>query len=205
LPIGAKKYAPSSLFLVIMIKIRCSAMVAGAFFFALSSSIPTAASGQEYLKRLLETNLPRSEASISVEEPIVTLARAQVGARYRWGGERPETGFDCSGLMRHVLKSVGIELPRTSAEQARIGESVPRDPTRLIPGDILTFGRGSRISHVGIYIGDGRYVHASSRRGYVTEDRIANLVQRGSTWWKGARRVMVSQAGDDDRDSSPAS
>jgi cell wall-associated NlpC family hydrolase len=154
-------------------------------------ALPSEAGAQVYLKRLLQLEYPEARPAPTVEDSVVTVARAQLGRRYRWGGERPETGFDCSGLMRHVLKAAGIELPRTSAEQARIGQPVPRDPKSLIPGDILTFGRGSRISHVGVYIGGGRYIHADSRSGMVTEAPVANLVQRGSSWWKGVRRVMT--------------
>src|SRR3712207_7348574 len=55
-----------------------------------------------------------------------------------------------------LFRSMGYELPRTAAQQARVGREVPRDPSQLRPGDILTFGRGNRITHVGMYIGDGK-------------------------------------------------
>jgi cell wall-associated NlpC family hydrolase len=151
--------------------------------------LPAPATAQIYLKRVLGVESP----SNTVEDSVVMLAREQIGRRYSWGGERPETGFDCSGLMRHVLRAMGVNLPRTSAEQARAGQEIPRDILQLRPGDILTFGRGARVTHVGIYSGDGRYIHASSASGRVIEDRIPRTWLLGSTWWKGARRVIASQ------------
>jgi cell wall-associated NlpC family hydrolase len=152
--------------------------------------LPAPASAQIYLKRVLGVESPAN----TVEDSVVALAREQLGTRYTWGGERPETGFDCSGLMRHVLRAMGVELPRTSAEQARAGHEIPRDILQLRPGDILTFGRGSRVTHVGIYSGNGRYIHASSVTGRVIEARIPRTWLLGSSWWKGARRVIASHA-----------
>lgn len=158
-------------------------------FLSVLLSIPAPARAQIYLKRLLGVEQP--SATSAAEDSIVQLARAQLGTRYLWGGERPETGFDCSGLMRHVLRAVGVALPRTSAEQARVGKEIPRDLLQLRPGDLLTFGYGSRISHVGVYVGEGRYVHASSVTGRVVEDRIPPKWLLHSMWWKGARRVIA--------------
>jgi cell wall-associated NlpC family hydrolase len=127
----------------------------------------------------------------ATRDSIARLSRAQVGARYRLGAERPGA-FDCSGLVRYVLAAVGVVLPRTAAEQARLGVAVARDTAQLLPGDILTFGRGRRITHVGIYVGDGRYVHASSRKRRVVEVSLESLTGRWARWWRGARRVLPS-------------
>ncbi|RXM15729.1 peptidoglycan endopeptidase, partial [Citrobacter sp. AAK_AS5] len=83
-----------------------------------------------------------------------------VGANYRRGGESPETGFDCSGLVRHVFReSLGLVLPRTSRDMSRIGETVHQDD--LQPGDLVFFNTLRRgFSHVGIYLGEHRFVHA---------------------------------------------
>jgi cell wall-associated NlpC family hydrolase len=119
------------------------------------------------------------------------MARAQVGTRYRRGEASPERGFDCSGLVHYVMRTLRLNLPRTAALQARAGYAVGRDTPGLRPGDLLTFAKGKRaVSHIGIYVGNGRYVHASSVAGQVIErdiDRAASpLIQR----WREARRIF---------------
>ena len=83
-----------------------------------------------------------------------------LGVAYRYGGTSANTGFDCSGFMQHIFRrSMQINLPRTSAEQARMGEPVSRSD--LQPGDMVFFNTaGRRISHVGLYIGNNRFIHA---------------------------------------------
>jgi hypothetical protein len=95
-----------------------------------------------------------------LRDSLVARARAQLGRRYVLGGESPERGFDCSGLVRYVLAALHLPLPRTAAQQARAGEMVPKDTARLRPGDLLTFGRGTRVTHIGIYVGNGKMLHA---------------------------------------------
>lgn len=129
----------------------------------------------------------------STREAIVARARAQLGKRYRFGGERPEEGFDCSGLIRYVMSAFDLSLPRTAALQALMGREVPRDPASMRPGDLLTFGNGKRITHIGIYIGNGRYIHASSGSGRIIEselDRPRSSLMRS---WQGVRRVLTSR------------
>ena len=85
-----------------------------------------------------------------------------LGTPYRWGGESPENGFDCSGLVGYVYRTVlGMDLPRVSRQMATTGEKVER--TALAPGDLVFFGRRGRVNHVGIYVGEGRFLHAPSR------------------------------------------
>jgi cell wall-associated NlpC family hydrolase len=86
------------------------------------------------------------------------------------------------------MAAFGAELPRTAREQATVGKKIERDIASLKPGDLLTFGHGKRISHIGIYIGDGRYVHAPTPGKRV---RIESLANTKSSWWKGARRVFA--------------
>lgn len=85
-----------------------------------------------------------------------------IGIPYRWGGDNVVEGMDCSGFVRAVYNLCGVNIPRTSAEQFRTGDKVARDS--LKDGDLVFFGASSdRINHVGIYVGNGRFVHAPRR------------------------------------------
>lgn len=122
---------------------------------------------------------------------VVAAARSQIGTRYQYGEARPFQALDCSALVRFVLATLRIDVPRTAREQAQQGAAVAKDLTRLKPGDLLTFGRGSRVSHIGVYVGEGRFVHASTSRRQVVESSIA----QPDTWfrrnWIGVRRVLT--------------
>ena len=92
---------------------------------------------------------------------LLQHALALLGTPYRWGGTGTD-GFDCSGLVGYVFRSaLGIELPRVSRDMATSGELIT-DRTKLSPGDLVFFGthHGKRVDHVGIYVGDGRFLHA---------------------------------------------
>lgn len=132
-----------------------------------------------------------SDAALSLRDSIVAVARAQIGKPYRLGGANPGRGFDCSGLVRYVLGALRISLPRTAAQQAALGTAVPKDTTRLRPGDLLTFGRAGRITHVGIYVGGGRYVHASVTAGRVIETSLSRTASPLVRTWRGGRRVLA--------------
>jgi cell wall-associated NlpC family hydrolase len=94
---------------------------------------------------------------------VLQRAMALLGTPYRWGGSDPNKGFDCSGLVGYVFRNaLGIELPRVSREMAKTGELVS-DRAKLSAGDLVFFGRRGRVDHVGIYVGEGRFVHAPSR------------------------------------------
>jgi len=117
----------------------------------------------------------------------VTRALDLLGIRYRRGGTLPETGFDCSGLVGYVFReALGMVLPRTSREISKSGEAVKK--SELQPGDLVFFNTMRRaFSHVGIYLGDHRFVHAPASGGEV---RIEDM--RTSYWSKrfsGARRI----------------
>lgn len=131
-----------------------------------------------------------SASMLGARDSLVKLARAQVGLKYVRGGTSPDRGFDCSGLVKYVMAALKLEVPRTAARQADVGTSVGLDTAQLRPGDLLAFGRGRAASHVGIYVGNGRYIHASSVAGRVIEsdiDRPASpLVKR----WRDTRRVV---------------
>jgi cell wall-associated NlpC family hydrolase len=139
-----------------------------------------------------------SNSALTMRDSIVAVARAQIGARYRLGGQSPTGGFDCSGLVRYVLGALRVALPRTAAQQAAVGAAVPKDTTRLLPGDLLTFGRGNRVTHVGIYVGNGRYVHASTTAGRVIETSLERTRSPLVRTWRGGRRVLADALGGQD-------
>ena len=108
----------------------------------------------------------KSSNDHSLHEPeksqkVVHLARSMVGKPYKYGGLSPKSGFDCSGLVYYTHRSVGRTLPRTSYAQYSSTRPIRRDD--LVPGDLVFFRiRRSKISHVGIYLGDDDFVHAPS-------------------------------------------
>jgi cell wall-associated NlpC family hydrolase len=155
-------------------------------------ALPARASAQQQFPSIL--GFLRGDAFARPEQAqrdsLVALARRQVGVRYRLGGSDPDRGFDCSGFLQYLMRGLDVRLPRTAAEQARVGQEVPRDVSRLLPGDILTFGNGGRITHVGMYVGGGRFIHASTGSRRITESRLdrseSNLVRA----WMGVRRML---------------
>lgn len=130
-----------------------------------------------------------SSSAQAIRDSIVAIATLQLGKPYRFGADAPDRGFDCSGLVKYVMARFGVDLPRRAHDQALAGERIKRDIAALKPGDLLTFGRGRGVSHIGIYIGDGRYVHAPKPGARV---QVAELAENGH-WWKGARRVFPFQ------------
>lgn len=123
------------------------------------------------------------------QDSLVRLAREQVGLRYKLGAKTPGKAFDCSGLVQWVMARFNLEVPRTSREQSRVGLEIPKDPTQLLPGDLLYFGKGKKVDHIGIYVGDGKYVHAANRRKGVIESSLPTG-KWATNWWKGARRIF---------------
>lgn len=118
---------------------------------------------------------------------LLQKALTLLGTPYRWGGTSPEKGFDCSGLVSYVFhNALGIDLPRVSRDQAETGELVA-DKSKLAVGDLVFFGRRGRVDHVGIYVGEGRFVHAPS----TGKDVMVSDLDTG--YWSGkymqARRV----------------
>jgi cell wall-associated NlpC family hydrolase len=103
---------------------------------------------------------------------IAIHALGLVGTPYRWGGNTPESGFDCSGLIGYVYKHrAGVAPPRTVAQLAGFGDAVSAGELRT--GDLVIFGRDPAW-HAGIYVGEGRFVHAPSTGGTVRLDRLDN-------------------------------
>ncbi|MBI2751255.1 MAG: C40 family peptidase [Burkholderiales bacterium] len=131
--------------------------------------------------------LPRSAEPAALSTVPARLSREQandvtihavglVGTPYRHGGNTPDGGFDCSGLIRYVYKTgAGVTAPRTVSLLADWGQPIPADA--LQTGDLVVFTLGGVTSHAGIYVGEGRFVHAPSTGGEVRMDRLA------STYW----------------------
>ncbi|KVQ12874.1 peptidase P60 [Burkholderia ubonensis] len=118
---------------------------------------------------------------------VVVGALNMIGVRYRWGGNTPDSGLDCSGFVRYVFQdTLGMSLPRRAEEMSRVGEKVR--VSELKPGDLVFFNTMRRtFSHVGIYIGDNKFVHSPSTGSTVRVDDL------DSTYWEkrfnGARRI----------------
>lgn len=135
---------------------------------------------------------PRGPAATPAAAEIITTAVQAMGAPYRWGGN-DSNGFDCSGLIRYAYAEHGIAIPRLSTDQARAGSEVGRELSSLLPGDILTFASapGGTVAHVGLYVGEGRFIH-SARNG--VQISILREDDPGVRWWwdrwVGARRVL---------------
>lgn len=135
----------------------------------------------------LESQPGLIERASNGAQQMAASALSLLGINYRFGGNSPDTGFDCSGLVRHVVRNaLGLDLPRTAREMARLGERIPL--TDLKPGDLVFFNTMRRtFSHVGIYLGDNRFVHAPSSGGEV---RVEDMSER---YWvarfQGARRL----------------
>ncbi len=124
---------------------------------------------------------------------VVNTAVEEMGQPYVWGGTGDGSGgFDCSGLIYYAYGRQGLRLPRTSVGQAGAGIPIRRDIDVLLPGDILTFAeRGEQVTHVGLYVGDGRFIHSASSG--VRLSRLEEDDPYGRYWlrrWVGVRRVV---------------
>jgi len=130
---------------------------------------------------------PDSQAT---SQNLTSYAQSLVGTPYKYGGNSPDSGFDCSGFVGHVFRqSVNINLPRSSIEMFRLGQ--PVETEQLQPGDLVFYNTLRRaFSHVGIYLGDDRFVHSPSSGGSV---RVENMQM---DYWRkhfnGARRVSLN-------------
>jgi cell wall-associated NlpC family hydrolase len=97
---------------------------------------------------------------VGLRDKVVKAAMRFLGTPYRWGGPSAETGFDCSGLTMTAYRLNGLELPRASAEQYATGQAVSRDALKAADLVFFATGREGRPSHVGLYVGEGRFIHA---------------------------------------------
>lgn len=122
-----------------------------------------------------------STASLKTRQEITDFARKFVGTHYKYAGQSPSTGFDCSGFTSYVMKGFGVTLSPASAAQSTTGKKIPLD--RVLPGDLLFFGDSdTKIQHVGLVVKRDKSgitcVHSTTSRGVIVENVSA------STYWK---------------------
>jgi cell wall-associated NlpC family hydrolase len=134
--------------------------------------------------------LPKPE---TLADSIIATATQVMGRPYAYGGTGADgEGFDCSGLIQYAYRKHGVALPRRSTDQAREGRKIDRELKRLAPADILTFSnRGGRVTHVGLYMGGGRFIHSATRG--VQVSTLSAEDPYGRWWykrWVGVRRIV---------------
>jgi cell wall-associated NlpC family hydrolase len=141
------------------------------------------------------TRYPASTRTSAGAARLIGTAEDYIGVPYRWGGTSP-SGFDCSGFTQYVFAKQGVRLPRTSYQQAEVGQEIRADWNAVAPGDLVMFEENGRISHVAIYAGRNRIIHSSSSGGGVRYDDLST--QRGQ-WFAdhmvAARRVTPDSRG----------
>lgn len=127
----------------------------------------------------------------NVANNVLFRAISLVGTPYRWGGNTPQSGFDCSGLVDYVFRTeAGMALPRTSRNIAAL-DAPKIDRDKLQSGDLLFFGTHRRVNHVAIYVGHGRFVNAPDRGGTVRLDTLDGYYWRDHFLY--AKRVLTPQ------------
>lgn len=146
---------------------------------------------QERSRTLAYRVVDQATASVESVQDMLDKALDLIGIRYRRGGTSPETGFDCSGFVNHVFREgLGLYLPHNAKQISKEGEAVGKN--ELQPGDLVFFNTMRRaFSHVGIYLGDNKFVHAPRTGGAV---RVEDMSE---SYWKkrfnGARRIATGE------------
>ncbi len=128
-----------------------------------------------------------SSAVVDKTETLINNAMQLIGVRYRWGGNTPQSGLDCSGFVRYVFNDTfGFLLPRKSAQMSKVGLEIGKEELR--PGDLVFFNTMRHaFSHVGIYVGDNKFIHAPSRGKSIRVDDMTKVYWEKR--YNGARRV----------------
>lgn len=124
----------------------------------------------------------------NLAQELVIQGMSYLGIPYVYGGTDRESGVDCSGLVQNLFRSaIGLDLPRTAAAMSKVGEKVDR--TELKPGDLVFFNTMRRaFSHVGVYLGDGEFLHSPSSGGKVRIEKLS--VSYWASRFNGARRIL---------------
>ena len=114
----------------------------------------------------LTLSQPLHALPMETNKKVETISKQYLGNPYVWGGNTPETGMDCSGYTKYVFNKVGISIPRTAYAQSKVGKKI--DKQNFKKGDLLFFltdkKRNIPITHVGIYLGDDKFIHAASSK-----------------------------------------
>jgi len=175
-----------------LLRARLRALAVAAAATTLIAAAPTAFAQSAPTPSLADTATAAVKDAASTAwhttQSLTSSALDLIGIRYKWGGTTPAGGLDCSGLVQFVFQQVtGVTLPRSTKELSRIGDAVPM--TELQPGDLVFFNtRRFAFSHVGIYVGDNRFIHAP-RRG-----REVEVATFDKNYWQkhfnGARRLV---------------
>ncbi|WP_316568248.1 C40 family peptidase [Neobacillus sp. YIM B06451] len=137
-----------------------------------------------FMTTLMMTLLPSMSEAATYHNNAISVAKANMGKRYTWGGISPKSGFDCSGLVKYSFGKAGKSLPRTAGEMWGKGKRV----YSLKPGDLVFYKtyKSSRPTHVGIYIGNGKFIHSASSKG-------VSVSYLNNSYWKpryvGAKRI----------------
>ncbi len=170
-----------------LFRVRALAVAATCGIFSLS---PGASAAGEAAPSTGDASTASAPSRVwSRAQDLAIFALGLIGVDYRFGGNTPEAGLDCSGLVRYVFQQVtGISLPRTSQELSRMGKKVTVADLKV--GDLVFFNtRSLPFSHVGIYLGEDRFVHAPSR------GREVEVVSLSASYWRsrfsGARRLVA--------------
>jgi len=149
---------------------------------------PAGALGAHHrVHRPLRLHLPRLGPEESLGDRAARYARRLLGVPYRYGGDSPQSGFDCSGLVRFVYAHFGVELPHSSYADFDLGTRVSREALR--PGDLVFF---DGVGHVGMYIGGGRFIHAPHTGTHVQVTSLDDPWYRDR--YDGARRLSLPRA-----------
>jgi len=157
--------------------------------------------GPAFAQSLTESEpLPKSFAStvssavVDKTETLINNAMQLIGVRYRWGGNTPQSGLDCSGFVRYVFNDTfGFLLPRKSAQMSKVGLEIGKEELR--PGDLVFFNTMRHaFSHVGIYVGDNKFIHAPSKGKAIRVDDMTKVYWEKR--YNGARRVENSNGFD---------
>ncbi len=163
-----------------------------------SSSIRSSANTRT--PALSKAALPPSRSAM-LGTALLPTAKRYLGVQYRAGGTTPTSGFDCSGFVQYLFARHDVRLPRTAREQARMGMKINPRISGLQPGDLVFFAeKGSEISHVAVYAGDGRIIHATASGGAVRYDDLGS--SRGR-WF--AKRLVAARRITNDRADLPGS
>jgi cell wall-associated NlpC family hydrolase len=150
--------------------------------------------GPAFAQSLTESEpLPKSFAStvssavVDKTETLINNAMQLIGVRYRWGGNSPQSGLDCSGFVRYVFNDTfGFLLPRKSAQMSKVGLEIGKEELR--PGDLVFFNTMRHaFSHVGIYVGDNKFIHAPSKGKSIRVDDMTKVYWEKR--YNGARRL----------------